>query len=108
MRHNENYEVIGAIYGGELVGSAMGIYCEDLAGDSNPFMIIENVVVSSKVRRQGVGLKLKGRVEELARSRNCSYIILVSGAGRAEVHRLYESLGYNEKESVAGFRKYLD
>lgn len=108
LLHNENYEVLGAIYEGELAGSVMGIYCEDLAGECNPFMVIENVVVSSKVRRQGVGRKLMNRMEELARGKNCSYIILVSGTGRAEAHQLYESLGYNEKESVVGFRKYLD
>lgn len=51
LLHNENYEVLGAVYNGELVGSVMGIYCEDLAGDCNPFMVIENVVVSSKARR---------------------------------------------------------
>ncbi|WP_211745753.1 GNAT family N-acetyltransferase [Paenibacillus sp. Marseille-Q4541] len=107
LLQNENYEVLGAFYEGELAGSVMGIYCQDLVGECRPFMVIENVVVSSKVRRQGVGRKLMNQLEAMARSKDCSYIILVSGAERAEAHKLYESLGYNEHESVVGFRKYL-
>lgn len=108
LLHNESYELLGAIYNGKLAGSVMGIYCEDLIGECRPFMVIENVVVSSSVRRQGVGRKLMNRLEELARSRDCSYIILVSGPARAEAHQMYESLGYNQDEMVRGFRKYLE
>lgn len=84
----------------------MGILCKDLIGECEPFMAIENVVVSSKIRRQGIGRKLMNEIEVIARQQNCSYIILVSGGQRVEAHRMYESMGYRE-EHVEGFRKFL-
>jgi GNAT superfamily N-acetyltransferase len=42
----------------ELCGSVMGIVCEELYGDCRPFLVIENMVVDEKCRRQGIGLAL--------------------------------------------------
>ncbi|MFD2877411.1 GNAT family N-acetyltransferase [Paenibacillus rhizoplanae] len=68
---------------GELLGSLMGIVCQDLVGDCRPFMVIENVVVSSRARRQGLGKKLMTAIEAIAHERDCYYIIFRVG-GEAE------------------------
>lgn len=106
LLEDKSYYVLGAFYENELAGSLMGILCKDLIGECEPFMVIENVVVSSKIRRQGIGRKLMNEIEVIARQQNCSYIILVSGGQRVEAHRMYESMGYRE-EHVEGFRKFL-
>ncbi|SDW10475.1 GNAT family N-acetyltransferase [Paenibacillus sp. PDC88] len=106
LLEDKSYCVLGAFYEHELAGSLMGILCKDLIGECEPFMVIENVVVSSKIRRQGIGRKLMNEIEVIARQQNCSYIILVSGGQRVEAHRMYESMGYRE-EHVEGFRKFL-
>ncbi|GAK38319.1 GNAT family N-acetyltransferase [Paenibacillus urinalis] len=106
LLEDKSYYVLGAFYENELAGSLMGILCKDLIGECEPFMVIENVVVSSKIRRQGIGRKLMNEIEMIARQQNCSYIILVSGGQRVEAHRMYESMGYRE-EHVEGFRKFL-
>lgn len=106
IMNNENYVVLGAFDGEELLGSLMGVVCLDLIGDCNPFMVIENVIVSSRARRQGVGKQLMHHIEQVARDRKCWYLILVSGESRKEAHQFYEQLGYKE-ESVQGYRKHL-
>lgn len=106
VKADQRYILLGAFVEGELLGSLMGIVCHDLIGDCKPFMVIENVVVSSRARRQGVGKKLMHAIEEAARERDCFYIILVSGEKRKEAHIFYESLGYRD-EKVEGYRKYL-
>lgn len=106
VKADNRYILLGAFVEGELLGSLMGIVCHDLVGDCKPFMVIENVVVSSRARRQGVGKKLMHAIEEAARERECYYIILVSGEKRKEAHVFYESLGYRD-EKVEGYRKYL-
>lgn len=106
LLEDKSYYVLGAFYENELAGSLMGILCKDLIGECEPFMVIENVVVSSKIRRQGIGRKLMNEIEMIARQQNCSYIILVSGGQRVEAHQMYESMGYRE-EHVEGFRKFL-
>lgn len=103
---DSRYIVLGAFVDGELLGSVMGIECYDLIGDCRPFMVIENVVVSARARRQGLGRKLMTAMEEKARERNCLYMILVSGERRKEAHIFYDSLGFRD-EKVEGYRKHL-
>ncbi len=106
MEKNQGYYVLGAIYNGILVGSLMGIICLDLVGECQPFMVIENVIVSSEFRGIGIGKKLMIEIERVAKEKNCSYTMFVSGTKRKEAHKFYESLGYNLDE-VQGFKKYL-
>ncbi|MFU1792608.1 GNAT family N-acetyltransferase [Paenibacillus azoreducens] len=101
-----NYHLIGAFYEGELAGSLLGIVCLDFIGACKPFMVIENVIVSDRIRRQGIGKKLMDEIEKIARENGCGYIILVSGEQRKEAHVFYEQLGYRD-EKVEGFRKHL-
>ncbi|MDR0266525.1 GNAT family N-acetyltransferase [Paenibacillus sp.] len=101
-----NYHILGAFHEGELAGSLMGIVCLDLIGNCKPFMVIENVIVSGRIRRQGIGQKLMNEIEKIARENGCGYIILVSGEQRKEAHIFYEKLGYRD-EKVEGFRKHL-
>jgi len=106
IKEDSRYLLLGAFQNGELLGSVMGIICYDLVGECKPFMVIENVVVSSRARRQGVGQKLMAALEITAREKDCWYIILVSGEKRKEAHIFYEALGYRE-EKVEGYRKHL-
>ncbi|NUU64112.1 GNAT family N-acetyltransferase [Paenibacillus agri] len=106
VKADNRYILLGAFIDGELLGSVMGILCYDLVGDCRPFMVIENVVVSSRARRQGVGKKPMVRIEEIARERDCYYMILVSGEQRKEAHIFYETLGFRD-EKVEGYRKHL-
>ena len=107
IAENADYILIGAKDEEQrLVGSVMGIVCTDLVGQCQPFMVLENVVVNEKIRRQGVGLQLVNYMEKCARERNCYYTMLVSLAKRKEAHAFYESLGY-KMGVVQGFKKYL-
>ncbi|MHA6530008.1 GNAT family N-acetyltransferase [Paenibacillus sp. BAC0078] len=106
IKADSRYILLGAFVEGELLGSMMGIVCQDLVGDCRPFMVIENVVVSSRARRQGLGKKLMTALEEIAHERDCYYIIFVSGEKRKEAHVFYEAMGYRE-EKVEGYRKHL-
>lgn len=106
IERDPRYILLGAFAAGELAGSIMGIVCQDLVGECRPFMVIENVIVSSRHQRMGIGKTLMSFIETAARERGCSYIILVSGARRKAAHQMYAALGYRD-EPVEGYRKYL-
>lgn len=106
IAENGQYYLLGAFHEDKLAGSVMGIECMDLVGECRPFMVIENVIVSQHVRKQGVGQKLMAEIERIAKERNCGYMILVSGDQRKEAHRFYEKLGFGD-EKVQGYRKHL-
>ena len=64
------------------MGSVMGIVCEELYGECQPFMVVEDVVVDRDHRRQGVGRALMMDLERRATERGCSYIIFVTEEDR--------------------------
>lgn len=107
IANNPDYILVGAKNEKEqLVGAVMGITCMDTVGECQPFMVLENLIVSEKNRRQGVGKKLVNYIEETARERNCYFIMLMSRAKRTEAHLFYESMGYS-KNIAQGFKKYM-
>ena len=106
MESNPDYIVLVARVGNVLIGSVMGVICHDLVGNCNPFMVVENVIVSSEFRGKGIGRKLMERIESIAIENRCNYIMFVSRSDRKDAHRFYESVGYR-LDVVQGFKKFL-
>lgn len=69
---------------------------------------IEDVVVDENYQRQGIAVKLMGKLLEVAQSLNLKSINLSSGNGpdRAAAHKLYLKLGFEKRDSTL-FRKKL-
>ncbi len=106
LRINPNYIFLVAKLDGCLAGSVMGIVCEELYGECKPFMVVEDVVVDTNHRRQGIGSQLMRELEQCASTRGCAYIIFVTEQDRTTAHRFYESLGYSS-DKYKGFKKRL-
>lgn len=106
LSSNPDYIFLAARKGGKLVGSAMGIVCRELYGQCRPFMVIEDVVIDTDHRRQGVGSMLMRELERLAGLRECGTILFVTEQDRTAAHRFYESLGY-APDRYRGFKKRL-
>lgn len=103
---NPAYLLMGARIGNQLAGSAMGIVCDELYGECHPFMVIEDMVVGSEFRRQGVGSAIMREMERLAVERGCRYIIFVTESNRTGAHQFYASIGY-DPDGFKGFKKKL-
>lgn len=107
IRSNTDYLLIGAKdENGALLGAVMGIVCIDTVGRCRPFMVLENLIVSERYHRLGIGKRLVENLEKTARERNCYFIMLMSLMKRKEAHLFYEALGYS-KNIAQGFKKYL-
>ena len=57
-------------------------------------MLIEDLVVEEKYRRQGIGQRMVGLAEEMAMRRGCCAVELNSDLFREETHRFWEAMGY--------------
>ena len=106
VKDDTNHVLLGAKINGKLTGTLLGVSCQMLFGQCKSFMIIEDVVVSSKFRRFGIGRALLNEIEKIAKQLNCSYIMLITDAERPEAHRFYLSLGYKTDEYKA-FKKAI-
>jgi GNAT superfamily N-acetyltransferase len=54
---------------------------------------LEDLVVTSSRRSEGVGALLIEAATEWARAEGCTHLELASGAGRVDAHRFYRSQG---------------
>jgi ribosomal protein S18 acetylase RimI-like enzyme len=106
LEKNPNYVLLGADQQNNLVGSVMGIICEELYGDCKPFMVVEDVIVDKRHRRLGIATSLMRALEGHAAEHNCNYIMFVTETDRKDAHRFYESLGYTS-DAYKGYKKRL-
>ncbi len=106
LKENPAYILLSAVEGKRIVGSIMGIVCEELYGECEPFLVMEDFVVSADYRRRGVGKRLLESMEEAARSRGCRQIQFITETGRDGSVAFYASQGYDPNKQT-GFKKKL-
>ncbi|WP_036154786.1 GNAT family N-acetyltransferase [Maribacter forsetii] len=87
----------------KLVGIAMMAKYKVVSGHKG---MIEDVVVSSDYRGQGIGRKLMEKLLEQAESSKLDDVLLFSGHHRTAAISLYKSLGFKLKESGMYIKKY--
>ena len=105
LANDPNTAILVAEAAGRVQGTALLTFCEDIMYRDQPFAVVENIVVASGCRGQGVGRALLLRVEALALERDCSKIMLLSASAREGAHRFFEGAGFNGT-AKRGFVKY--
>lgn len=90
---------------GEVQATALVSLCADVMFGSQPFAVIENVVVNEAVRGKGLGEALLRHIEAFCLAMDCSKIMLLSSIQREQAHRLFERAGF-AGSSKRGFVKY--
>ena len=106
LKDDPDYVFLAAKSDQRLVGSVMGIVCEELYADCVPFMVVEDVIVDKARRREGIGSALMCELEKYAAERDCGYILFVTESERTDAQRFCESLG-DKPDAYKGFKKHL-
>ena len=104
---NPKYILLCATMDEVVVGSVMGIVCDELYGECRPFLLMENLVVDAGFRRHGIGKALLSELEKKAREWKCSQILFITEADRKDAVSFYKSAGYNAQKHI-GFKKSLE
>jgi GNAT superfamily N-acetyltransferase len=92
---------------GQVCGTAFLTVCLDSMYGFKPFGTVENLIVASTHRGRGLGRALMSAVEEEARSRGCTKLMLLSSVARVEAHAFFSRIGF-DGEKKRGFVKYLN
>ncbi len=79
---------------GEVVGTIELLIVPNLSHNGTPFAFLENLIVTEKHRRRGLGRMLLEHAVELARESGCHMVELCSDVRRKEAHKLYGSMGF--------------
>jgi N-acetylglutamate synthase-like GNAT family acetyltransferase len=92
---------------GTICGSALLNICPDVMYRQQPFGVIENVVVAKVRRGTGIGGMLLAHIEQLALDRDCTKLMLLSGASRMEAHAFFRRCGFygDTKNAFVKYRR---
>lgn len=90
---------------GEVLVGAATYFFVPVAHDTRPWCRITTLVVDEAHRGRGIGRMLVAVAEAAARDAACSRIEATSALHRADAHRFYEGLGYDQ--TSAHFLKRL-
>jgi len=106
LKDNQNYIFLSVLEDNQLVGSILGIICEELYGQCQLFMVIEDFIVDEDYRQRGIGTALINKMEDYAKERKCSNILLITETERAGAIEFYKSVGF-KADTHQGFKKSL-
>ncbi|WP_413192506.1 GNAT family N-acetyltransferase [Pararobbsia alpina] len=90
---------------GQVVATALVSLCFDVMYGDQPFAVVENVVVDTQHRGNGIGEKLLHEIERFCADKDCSKITLTSSASRVDAHRFFERVGFLS-DAKRAFVKY--
>ena len=87
--------VLVAELNNKIVGTCTLAICPNLSWSGRPYAMIENIIVNSSYKRQGIGTALLQKAESMAKKANCYKVALMTGVNRAESIKFYESAGFS-------------
>jgi len=90
---------------GHLCATALVSLCADVMFGTQPFAVVENIVVDLVYRGSGVGSLLFRHIERYCVAAECSKIMLLSAGDRNQAHRFFERAGF-AGSAKRGFVKY--
>lgn len=80
----------------EIVGTFELMIMDNLAHMGAPSGIVEDVVVRSDIRNQGIGKKMMLFALDECKKNGCYKMTLSSNLKRERAHRFYKSLGFDK------------
>lgn len=90
---------------GEVLGMLHLSFLRGLPDGGALRATLQSVFVASAARGKGIGGLMVAEAERRARARGAAVLSLVSNKQRADAHRFYRTLGYDQ--SHEGFKKYV-
>ena len=100
-----NQEFLVADENDYVVGSLFLQIVPNLSHGARPWAVLENMIVDSRFRRQGIGRRLLEYALDCSRQAGCYKVQLLSNKKRLEAHKFYRIMGF--EDSALGFRLYF-
>jgi GNAT superfamily N-acetyltransferase len=94
MQSYPNYTIYVAVAEGEIIGAFSLLIMDNLAHMGAPSGIVEDVVVHSSWRGQGIGKQMMQFAIQQCQKAGCYKMALSSNLIREQAHRFYDQLGF--------------
>ena len=96
MKRYPNYAIYVAEFEDTVIGAFALLIMDNLAHRGAPSGIVEDVVVHSQWRGQGIGKAMMQFAMERCRQAGCYKLALSSNIKRQSAHEFYRSLGFEQ------------
>lgn len=96
-----NHHIIVGVIDGKLICSCVIIIIPNLTHGQQPYALIENVITHEKYRNKGFATAILKYARQIAISKNCYKIMLMTGAKKEETLNFYEKSGFNRNDKTA-------
>lgn len=105
LSESPNSFLLAAEANGAVCATALLTVCPDAMYHTQPFGVVENVVVTQSMRGLGIGRLLLSHIEQLASTHRCTKLMLLSNVGREAAHAFFRRCGFSSDTKHA-FVKY--
>jgi ribosomal protein S18 acetylase RimI-like enzyme len=92
----KDYFLFAARDGKRIIGMGSIVFTNIPAGLRSR---LEDIVVDEKYRGQGIGKRISLTLIAIARKKRATLVDLTSGKKRKSAHKLYEKLGFKERDT---------
>ena len=103
---DEDYHVIVCEIDGKIVSSCSCYIIYNLTHNVRPFALVEYVVTHEDYRCHGYASDCLAKAKEIAISKNCYKIMLMTGSKRESTLNFYRKAGYRSDDKT-GFNQKL-
>ncbi len=98
---DENHHLIVNEVNGKIVSSCVCVIIPNLTRNIRPYAFVENVVTHGDYRGKGYATECLNYAREIAQSKNCYKIMLLTGTKDKDTLKFYQNAGYNSSDKTA-------
>jgi len=98
---DKNHHIIVNYIDGKIVSSCVCVIIPNLTRNARPYAFIENVVTHNEYRNRGYATACLNYAKEIAISKNCYKMMLLTGSKRETTLNFYKNAGYNSNDKTA-------
>ncbi|MCM1568574.1 MAG: GNAT family N-acetyltransferase [Roseburia sp.] len=98
---DDNHHLIVCEADDKIVASCVCVVIPNLTRDVRPYALIENVVTHPEYRRKGYATACLHYAKQLAESKDCYKMMLLTGSRTEETLNFYRKAGYNSHDKTA-------
>lgn len=106
MTWDDSLEIVVVEHDDRLVSTCLLSITPNLTRGARPFAVIENVVTREDCRGNGFGTQCLEKAIDIAETRDCYKVVLLTDPEKEWKHECYERCGFDE-EAKTGFVRDL-
>ena len=106
--NDPNHHIIVADEDGVIVSTCVCLIVPNLTRGQRPFALVENVVTHPDFRGRGLATACLDYARDLAISKNCTRLMLMTGSKEKSTLDMYEKAGYDPNNKKAFVQWLID